>query len=130
MSDEDYSLLTCACNVAVSGAAPSPIKPAFNAFHLPVSRALLVTVVLALMGVPLLLFMGGRLQARFPSTTQSFSTPHAVYLIFPWNQEGPGTNHIACRLFNAKTSLVVFVCSMFARFARGQTKSCVSLNLQ
>ncbi len=49
------------CIVAVSGSVPSPTKPAFNAFHLPVSRALLITVVLALMGVPLLLFMGGRL---------------------------------------------------------------------
>lgn len=68
MSDKDETVLTWACNVAVSGAAPSPTKPAFNAFHLPVSRALLVTVVLALMGVPLLLFMGGRLQARFLST--------------------------------------------------------------
>ncbi|BDA43741.1 hypothetical protein COCOBI_04-7570 [Coccomyxa sp. Obi] len=48
---------------AVPGAS-SPAKPAFNAFHVPVSRALLVTVCFALMGVPLLLFMGGWLQAQ------------------------------------------------------------------
>ena len=42
----------------------SPAKPSFNALHLPMSRVLLSTVVFALMGVPLLLFMAGRLQVR------------------------------------------------------------------
>ncbi|CAL8468308.1 g7848 [Coccomyxa elongata] len=48
---------------AVPGAS-SPVKPAFSALHVPVSRALLVTVILALMGIPVLLFMGGWLQAQ------------------------------------------------------------------
>ena len=54
-----------ACPAAPAPPAPSPSKPAFNALHLPVSRVLLITVVLALMGVPLLLFMAGRLQVYF-----------------------------------------------------------------
>ena len=45
----------------------SPAKPSFNALHLPMSRVLLITVVFALMGVPLLLFMAGRLQVCVPS---------------------------------------------------------------
>jgi hypothetical protein len=54
--------------VWTAGSHPAGASPAkqqsyqFNACHLPVSRVLLITVVLALMGVPLLLFMGGRLQ--------------------------------------------------------------------
>ena len=52
---------------APAQAAPSPSKPAFNALHLPVSRVLLITLVFALMGVPLLLFMAGRLQVRPPA---------------------------------------------------------------
>jgi hypothetical protein len=95
MTDKDYSVLTWACNVAVSGAAPSSTKPAYNAFHLPVSRALLVTVVLALMGVPLLLFMGGRLQARFLSTISQHPRCSLFDITVPWNPEGPGINHIA-----------------------------------
>lgn len=63
--------LLCCCAVP---SAPSPAKPTFNAFHLPVSRALLVTVIFALMGIPLLLFMGGYLQVLnfLPSPCMTF----------------------------------------------------------
>ena len=38
------------------------MKQATNCLHLPVPRVLLITVVLALMAIPLLLFTAGRVQ--------------------------------------------------------------------
>ena len=59
------------CCFAVLGASvASPAKPSFNALHLPMSRVLLITVVFALMGVPLLFFMAGRLQVSMASAAE------------------------------------------------------------
>ena len=43
-------------------AAPAGTKQPASCLHLPVPRVLLITVVLALMAIPLLLFTAGRVQ--------------------------------------------------------------------
>ena len=51
-------------------APPAGTKQAASCLHLPVPRVLLITVVFALMAIPLLLFTAGRVQVYTPCSPE------------------------------------------------------------
>ena len=55
-------------------AAPAGAKQPASCLHLPVPRVLLITVVLALMAIPLLLFTAGRVQVSPPHSALTCAT--------------------------------------------------------